>query len=156
MLGSKKSAFSGSATTTLIAPDTTVVGDIHFSGCLDVEGVVQGNIIAKEGQEALLRIIECGRVEGEIRVPSVIINGAVEGDVHASRNLELAPKAQVQGDVYYSRVEMAAGAEVNGALKHQEKTEEVGRKPDPTISVVEASAAAGKSKVEKLVKAKVD
>ena len=52
MLGNKKSSFS-SGGTTLVATDTTVVGDIHFSGCLDIEGVVQGDIIARDGQEGL-------------------------------------------------------------------------------------------------------
>ncbi len=56
--------------------------------------------------------------EGEIHAPSVIINGAVEGNVHSTKHLELASKARVQGNVYYTLVEMAAGAEVNGSLAH--------------------------------------
>ena len=51
MLGSKKSGFSVSGSTTLISQDTVMVGDIHFSGNLDIEGLVQGNIIARQGQE---------------------------------------------------------------------------------------------------------
>ena len=45
MLGSKKRA-SVSGGTTLISHETVVIGDVHFSGNLDVEGLVQGNIIA--------------------------------------------------------------------------------------------------------------
>ena len=44
MLGSKKSAFSVSGSTTLISPDTVVHGDLHFSGNLDIEGLVQGKL----------------------------------------------------------------------------------------------------------------
>lgn len=117
MLGSKKTA-SVSGGTTLISCDTVIVGDVHFSGNLDVEGLVQGNIIAQSGKEALLRIVGKGRVEGEIRVPCVIINGAVQGNVYSSKHLELASKSRVQGNVYYALVEMAAGAEVNGGLTH--------------------------------------
>ena len=117
MLGSKKSA-SVSGGTTLISCDTVIVGDVHFSGNLDVEGLVQGNIIAQSGKEALLRIVGKGRVEGEIRVPCVIINGAVQGNVYSSKHLELASKSRVHGNVYYVLVEMAAGAEVNGGLTH--------------------------------------
>ena len=117
MLGSKKSA-SVSGGTTLVSHDTVIVGNVHFSGNLDVEGLVQGNIIAQSGKEALLRVVGKGRVEGEIRVPCVIINGEVHGNVYSSKHLELASKSRVQGSVFYTRVEMAAGAEVNGSLTH--------------------------------------
>lgn len=117
MLGSKKSA-SVAGGTTLISHDTVIVGEVHFSGNLDVEGLVQGNIIAQSGKEALLRVVGKGRVEGEIRVPCVIINGVVQGNVYSSKHLELASKSRVQGNVFYTLVEMAAGAEVNGSLTH--------------------------------------
>jgi cytoskeletal protein CcmA (bactofilin family) len=117
MLGSKKSA-SVPGGTTLISHDTVVIGELHFSGNLDVEGLIQGNVIAQSGKEALLRVVGKGRVEGDIRVPCVIINGEVKGNVYSSKQLELASKSRVQGNVFYTLVEMAAGAEVNGSLTH--------------------------------------
>jgi cytoskeletal protein CcmA (bactofilin family) len=117
MLGSKKTS-SLSGGTTLIAHETVVVGDIHFFGNLDIEGLVQGDVIAQPGKEALLRVVGKGRVEGEIRVPSIVINGAVQANVYSSKHLELAPKSKVKGNVFYTLVEMAAGAEVNGSLTH--------------------------------------
>lgn len=129
MLGSKKN-LSVSGGTTLISCDTVVVGDVRFRGNLDVEGLVQGNIIADSGEDALLRIVGKGRVEGEIRVPSVVINGEVEGNVYATRHLELAPKSCVHGNVYYHTVEMAAGAEVNGSLSHLTDVEPDSQSPE--------------------------
>ena len=125
MLGNKKSGFGAGGNTTLVARDTTVVGNVHFSGNLDVEGLIQGNIIAEEGKDALVRIIDKGRVQGEIRAPSVVVNGFVEGDVYSSKHLELASKAKVQGNVHYNQVEMAIGAEVNGSLVHKAEPEDV-------------------------------
>ena len=118
MLGNKKPGFGISGSTTLVSRDTVIVGDIHFSGNLDIEGLVQGSIVALPDKEALVRVVHGGRVEGEVRVPSIVINGSVEGNVHSSKHLELATKGRVHGDVFYTLVEMAAGAEVNGALKH--------------------------------------
>ena len=119
MLGSKdKGSFSSSNSTTLISRDTEIVGDVMFGGNLDVEGTIRGNVIAQSGKDAVVRIVEKGLVEGEIRAPSVIINGSVKGDVYSSKHLELAAKARVEGNVEYTLVEMAVGAEVNGALKH--------------------------------------
>ena len=136
MLGSKeKASFGGSSNTTLVSADTEVVGDIKFSGNLDVEGVVRGNIQAQAGKDAVVRIIDRGRVEGEIRAPSVIINGTIVGDVYSSKHLELASKARVQGNVHYNQVEMAIGAEVNGSLKHAgEQVAKEASTPEPTVS----------------------
>ena len=84
MWGSKKTA-SVSGGTTLISHETVVIGEVHFSGNLDVEGLVQGNIIAQSGKDALLRVVGKGRVEGDIRVPYAIINGAVQGNVYSTK-----------------------------------------------------------------------
>ena len=156
MLGNKKGSFGVGANTTLIARDTTVIGDVHFSGSLEVEGVVQGNIVADSGKDAVVRVVEKGRVEGEIRAPSVVINGTVEGDVFSTKKLELAPKGRVQGNVHYTLLEMAAGSEVNGSLTHSVAAEALREKtPDPSVEVTEVIAGSD-SGVESVAKAKVD
>ncbi|MCB1845463.1 MAG: polymer-forming cytoskeletal protein [Halioglobus sp.] len=136
MWGSKKSLVGSSGGTTLIAEGTRLVGNVHFGGTLEVEGVVQGSILAEAGKEALVRVVGKGRVEGEIRAPNVMINGIVEGDVHSSGQLELAPRGRVNGNVYYNSLEMAAGAEVNGGLTHR------GAEPEPVVAAP-ASAQPG-------------
>lgn len=118
MLGSKKTGVRGAGKTTLIAEGTQVVGDVLFVGNLEVEGTVQGNITAEAERDALVRVLGEGCVEGEIRAPNIVINGVVNGDVYCTRQLELAPRGRVNGDVYYALVEMSAGAEVNGSLTH--------------------------------------
>lgn len=156
MLGSKKGGFSVGGGTTLISRETTIVGDVHFSGSLEVEGVVQGNIVAEPGKDAVVRVVEKGRVEGEIRAPSVVINGTVDGDVFSTRKLELAPKGRVQGNVHYALLEMAAGSEVNGSLTHSVAADTQREKaPDPSVEVTEASGA-GHSGPESVAKVKVD
>lgn len=137
MLGSRKSSFSVSGPTTLISKDTVVVGNLHFSGNLDVEGLVQGNIMASTEKDALVRVVDKGRVEGEIRAPSVIINGAVEGDIHSSQHLELASRARVKGNVFYTQLEMSAGSEVNGSLTHIHDVVAAG--PDSSAPAVDAA-----------------
>lgn len=102
--------------TTLIARNTEVKGDVVFTGALEIEGRVTGNITAQDDSGAEVRIRESGSVKGTIHVPSVIINGVVEGDVHSMQKLEMAAKARVIGDVHYSSMEMVMGAEINGNL----------------------------------------
>lgn len=105
---------------TLIAPDTEVVGDIKFTDELYVSGRVTGNVLA-DNDSATAFISQEGRVAGEVRVPNVVIDGLIEGDVYASQKVELAAQAKVRGNLYYNLIEMTLGAMVDGQLVHEEK-----------------------------------
>ena len=106
------------AANTLISKATEIIGDIHFSGELIIEGRVKGSIYAEDDSSAVIRVADKGSVEGEICVPSAVINGLVQGDVRSSNHLELAAKAVVAGNVHYNLIEMVMGSEVNGNLMH--------------------------------------
>ena len=98
-------------------------GDIHFSGILEIEGLVVGNILAHPDSVAEVRIREAGEVRGVICVPVVIVNGLVEGDLYSSNHLELAGKARIVGNVFYHLMEMVLGCRVQGQLTHKGSAE---------------------------------
>jgi len=104
---------------TLIGQNTRMTGDIEFAGGLHVDGIVNGNIVANQSTQCVLRISDKGLVEGNVNVPHVVLNGTVKGDVIANERIELGSSARVIGNVYYSLIEMAMGAEINGQLIHQ-------------------------------------
>ncbi len=104
----------------LIGQNTEIHGDVIFSGGLHVDGTVKGSVIAEKGEDSVLTLSERGTIEGEVKVPNVVVNGSIIGDLHASGHVELAAQARVHGNVYYSLIEMAMGAEVNGKLMHEE------------------------------------
>lgn len=119
---------------TIISNKAEFKGDLHFSGGLQIEGRVVGNIIADDSSQALVRITDTAVVEGEIRVPNIIINGHVSGNVFSSAHVELAKKAVVTGDVHYTMMEMVMGAQVNGGLIHQQEVKgKRGRKAEPKV-----------------------
>ena len=122
MIGRDKKASNEQGGQTLISPNAQVNGDVLFNGGLHVQGKVVGNVTADE-QGGRLVIGSTGAVEGEINVPRVIINGRVKGDVHAGEHLELAEKAVIEGNVYYTMIEMVMGARVNGKLVREEDGE---------------------------------
>jgi cytoskeletal protein CcmA (bactofilin family) len=101
---------------TLISRATKVVGDLYFTGELQLEGKVTGNIIAENEKDAKLVVADTGLVEGEIRAPVVIVNGKVLGNIFSSKHLELAAKGNVVGSVHYHSIEMVKGAQVNGSM----------------------------------------
>ncbi len=104
---------------TLVAANTQIIGDVKFQAQLYVNGKVSGNVLATEPGATVI-VSEEGSVEGEIRVPNIVINGTVIGDVHAGERVELAPKAKIRGNVYYQLIEMQLGAMVEGQLVHNE------------------------------------
>lgn len=111
---------------TLIGQNTELRGDVRFSGGLHIDGIVRGNIIAELGEGSILSLSERGLIEGEVRVPNVVLNGCVNGDVYSSDHIQLAANAKIKGNVYYKLIEIARGAEVNGNLIHYDE----GKKPE--------------------------
>ena len=119
----------------LIGAGTQIKGDMTFDGGLRVDGRVHGNVISVEGKPGTLVLSEAARIEGEIRVSHVVINGTVVGPVHAADYVELQSKANVTGDVYYGTLEMHLGAVVQGRLVYQDDT-----KTDKVVQFKPASA----------------
>ena len=104
----------------LIGAGTTVEGDVTFAGGVRVDGTIRGRVATVDNQPATLVLSEQARIEGEIRVSHVVINGSVSGPVMANDYLELQAKARVNGDVTYRTLEMHVGAIVQGKLIHAE------------------------------------
>lgn len=116
MLGKAK---NNAGVHTLIAANAQVVGDVHFTGGLHVQGQVRGNIVAgPEGGH--LVIGEGGLIEGEIHAPHVAINGEVRGNIYSTDRLELAAKAVVIGNIHYRLLEIVVGARIDGVMRHEQ------------------------------------
>ena len=48
----------------------------------------------------------------------LVVNGTINGPVHAAESLELQANSRVKGDIHYNSVEMQQGAIVEGRLVH--------------------------------------
>lgn len=103
---------------TLIGAGTTITGDIAFSGGLRIDGEIIGNVHAAGDQTSTLVVSEHARIQGEVSVSHLVINGTVNGPVVSSGFLELQAKARVTGDIQYNSIEMHLGAVVDGRMIH--------------------------------------
>lgn len=119
MFGRKKSGRPLNRIDSLIGAGTRVEGNILFAGGLRVDGEIHGNVSVEKGQAGTLVISEQARVEGEISVSHLVVNGTIIGPVRVSETLELQPCARVTGDVEYMSLEMQQGSVVQGRLVHQ-------------------------------------
>jgi len=102
----------------LIGGSTSIEGDVHFKGGLRIDGKVKGNVIADTSEVSMLVISENAKVEGEVRVAHLVVNGQ--------------PKARITGDVYYKALEMHGGALVSGKLTHDQIGEPVLKLASPS------------------------
>lgn len=117
----------------LVATDSRICGDVEFRDGLRLDGEVDGSVSAVQGFPSLLVVGETARVMGDVLADHVIVNGHVQGAVHARELLELQPKARIEGDVYYAALEMHQGAVIQGSL-YPSGAEETPRLPSPKAS----------------------
>jgi len=92
-------------------------GNFGFSDGFRLDGSLTGNILGQPDRPSILVILESAVVVGEVCADHLIINGKVDGPVHARVMLELQPKAKITGDVTYKALEMHQGAIVAGMLR---------------------------------------
>ncbi|HEX4151157.1 MAG TPA: polymer-forming cytoskeletal protein [Steroidobacteraceae bacterium] len=104
---------------TLIGAKTRIKGDVEFAGGLHLDGTIHGNVTCEPATDAFLSVSEHGRIEGSVFAPNVLLNGTVTGNIEAAQRVELGAKAKVLGNVAYTVIETAVGAQINGKLIHQ-------------------------------------
>jgi len=102
----------------LIGAGTRIEGNVIFAGGLRVDGEIKGDVRTGEGEAGTLVVSEQARIEGEIHVGHLVVNGTIVGPVHATELIELQPRSRVSGDVHYTSLEMHLGAIVEGRLVH--------------------------------------
>ncbi len=101
---------------TLIGKAARLHGDLEFAGGLHLDGGIAGNVRSQPETPSSLSVSESGSIEGNVDVPSVMLNGRVRGDIHARERLVLGATAQVEGNVFYGVIEMTLGAQIMGKL----------------------------------------
>ena len=123
----KKSKKPQNRIDSLIGAGTVIEGNISFTGGLRVDGEIKGNVIAAGGQPSTLVLSEKARIDGEIHVSHLVVNGSINGPVHCAEFLELQAHSRVKGDVHYNTLEMHLGAVIDGRLVHSSGVAESGK-----------------------------
>ncbi len=111
----------------LIGAGTRIEGNVTFVGGLRLDGEIKGNVLASGDQPSTLVLSEQARIDGEIHVSHLVVNGVINGPVHAAEFLELQARCRVKGDVHYNTLEIHLGAVVEGRLVHSSGAAETGK-----------------------------
>jgi cytoskeletal protein CcmA (bactofilin family) len=90
-------------------------GEVSFKSMLRIDGHFSGNVISPDGT----LIVSSGAeiTKAVIKVAVARINGTVEGDIHASKELVLGRTANVKGKVAAAALTIEEGALFNGSCR---------------------------------------
>ncbi len=89
---------------------TKITGKLVFEGAARIEGQVEGEIAARD----TLTIGEGAVVKAKVSGTSIIVEGAVTGDVTAAQRLELHAPGRVHGNIVAARLVVHEGAILDG------------------------------------------
>ncbi|HEY9157409.1 polymer-forming cytoskeletal protein [Candidatus Binatus sp.] len=92
-----------------------ISGKISFEGPARIDGVVDGEINAKDS----LMIGESAVVTAQIRAASVSVAGKVSGDIVATQRIEIRPSARVSGNITAPVLSVQEGAQFEGHCSMQ-------------------------------------
>jgi cytoskeletal protein CcmA (bactofilin family) len=98
----------------IIAYDMHIEGTIESSGVIEVEGKINGSIIANS-----VIIREKGNLQGNISADFIDIQGSFSGDLDVN-NIKVSKKAIVSGKFSYNSLIVEDGASIEGEFKKRE------------------------------------
>ena len=122
-----------------LAETMQVEGDFHYSGAVDVAGLINGNVYGKE-----MIIFDTGSVKGNLHVNKLNINGHVEGQIIADE-ISLGSNSVVKGDILFkSYLKTEEGAEIDGYIKGNKTKKVMQDEEDKDIEEIKARPELGK------------
>ncbi len=90
----------------LIDMESEFKGELTFKGSFRIEGNFKGTI----NSDALLVVGERGKVEADVKVGELVINGEIHGTLQASERIEVHNKGRVFGTLITPTLVVEEGA----------------------------------------------
>lgn len=123
---------------TLLGRGAEFEGKLTFEGTVRVDGVLRGEVFTDD----VLIVGEGARLEAEIEVGEIIIQGSVTGNVRAKRSIEILAPGRVKGDLTTPSLQIDKGVIFEGR-SYMEGVAEKGASPKP--KAVPSAPATGAS-----------
>jgi cytoskeletal protein CcmA (bactofilin family) len=98
-------------TPTIISRDLKIQGELISGGIIEIQGFIDGTI---NGNSIILR--EEGQIDGIVFAENFSIRGKFNGKIRA-KNLNIANKAVVDGEIEYEILSVEDGASIDGHFK---------------------------------------
>ena len=125
----------GAQVTTLRGRGSEFEGKLAFEGTVRVDGKLSGEIFTED----TLIVGEGAEVRAEINVGAVIIEGSVQGNIHAKRSVEIHTPGRVRGNIITPSLFIEKGVMFDGSCQMEPSAPQIARAGSgPTLAVAKA------------------
>ena len=127
----EKNAVSAIVSESVIGSEMEIVGDIKCNGIMRVVGKLEGTINCSE-----LVVEENATINGTISASSVSIDGDVTGIIKTEA-IEISSNASFIGEVFYARIAIDSGANLEAKLNHDPSGEKARKSVKTTVNEID-------------------
>lgn len=123
---------------TLLGRGSEFEGKLTFEGTVRIDGTLRGEVFSDD----VLIVGEGARVEAEIDVGEIIVQGTIVGNIRAKRSIEILAPGRVNGDLTTPSLQIDKGVIFEGRSYMEGVTEKGGGKgPKPPATQPPAKAS---------------
>jgi cytoskeletal protein CcmA (bactofilin family) len=108
---------------TLLGRGSEFEGKLTFEGTVRIDGTLKGEVFSED----VLIVGEGARVEAEIDIGEIIVQGTVIGNIRAKRGIEILAPGRVKGDVTTPSLQVDKGVIFEGRSFMEGVAEKLGR-----------------------------
>jgi len=102
-----------SGSTSLLSKKVNIIGEIEGNEDLHIEGRFKGSIKVSGN----IFVGQTGLVEADVEAENIVIQGKINGNVQARRQLEIQSQGQLIGDCSAQSIDIKEGAIFEGRSK---------------------------------------
>jgi cytoskeletal protein CcmA (bactofilin family) len=128
--------------TGFVGNGTTLHGEASFKGMLRVDGALSGRVASQDGT---LIVSTNGRVDANVEVAVAQIFGTVNGDIVATKRIEMGRVAKVTGNIQAPALVIENGAIFEGSCRMVQVKEGAEKQPTDATASSSTSGPSGAS-----------
>jgi cytoskeletal protein CcmA (bactofilin family) len=128
--------------TGFVGNGTTLTGEASFKGMLRVDGGLSGRVSSADGT---LIVSTNGRVDANVEVAVAQIFGTVNGDITATKRIEMGRVAKVTGNIQTPALVIENGALFEGSCRMMQIKEDAEKTSADTAAASSATTNSGSS-----------
>jgi len=116
----------------ILGKGTEIDGEVSFTNGMRVDGVIKGKVRSEQS----IIIGPSGKIDAEVDIRSILINGEFRGIIRATERVEIHKEGKVFGDIFSPCLIIEAGATFEGRCNMGEsdiQMEEENTDPDTTL-----------------------
>lgn len=102
----KKKEYDEDKITGFFDKDTEIKGELSFKGSFRIDGYFKGKI----NSDSVLIVGENGKIDADINIGCIIINGEIKGNIKATERVEVHASGRILGSIVSPKMIVEEGA----------------------------------------------